>query len=94
MYTSALFDFPNYGTGQRALVVEVPSSGVYIVEAQVLGIYWRSSDSLDVEVISMSRPLLIIGTVISMLGVVTLAGVLIMLRRHKITVYGLTLEDS
>src|SRR4030067_538538 len=85
--TTALFDFPNYGTGQRALVVEVPSSGVYIVEAQVLGIYWRSSDSLDVEVISMSRPLLIIGTVISMLGVVTLAGVLIMLRRHKITVY-------
>ena len=93
VYTSALFDYPNYGTGQRTLTLEVPSSGAYMVEAQVIGIYWRESDSLDVEVTSMSRPLLIIGPVIATLGVVTLAGVLIMLRRHRITVYGLTLED-
>jgi hypothetical protein len=74
-------------------MIMVPSSGVYVVEANVLGTYWRDSERVDVEVTSMSRPLLIIGPVISMLGVVTLAGVLIMLRRHKITVYGLTLED-
>jgi hypothetical protein len=75
-------------------MVQVPSSGVYIVEAKVLGTYWRDSDSLDVEVISMSKPLLIIGPAVLTLSVVTLAGVLIMLRRHKITVYGLTLENS
>jgi hypothetical protein len=42
----------------------------------------------------MSKPLLIIGPAVLTLSVVTLAGVLIMLRRHKITVYGLTLENS
>jgi hypothetical protein len=73
--------------------MEFPSSGVYIVEAKVIGIYWRRFDNLDIEVSSISRPLLMIGPVTSMLGVVTLAAVLIMLRRYKITVYGLTLED-
>ena len=74
-------------------MIWVPSSGVYAVEADVLGMYWMDSDRVDVEVTSMSRPLLITGPVISVLGVVALAGVLIMLRRHRITVYGLTLED-
>ncbi len=89
VFTSAVFDFPIMGT-----MIRIPSAGVYAVEADVLGMHWMDSDRVDVEVTSMSRPLLTIGPVISVLGVVALAGVLIMLRRHRITVYGLTLEDS
>jgi hypothetical protein len=88
VFTSSAFGFPHGGT-----MISVPISGVYAVEADVIGMYWMDSDSVDVEVTSMSKPLLIIGPAISVLGVVALAGVLIMLRRHRITVYGLTLED-
>ena len=91
---SRVFDFPNFGTGKGAFVIAVPNSGVYNAEAQVLeGTYWGGSNSLDIAVVSMSRPFLIIGPVMAMIGVGTLACVLIMLKRHRITVYGLTLED-
>ena len=89
-----VFEFPNFGTGQGEFMIEVPSSGRYIVEAQVLeGTYWSGSNSISIEVVSMSRPFLIISPVILAMGIGTLAGVLTMLRRHRIMVYGLTLED-
>jgi hypothetical protein len=83
VYTSALFDYPSGGTSQRAIMIRVPSSGVYVMEADVIGLYWRDSDRLDVEVTSMSRPLLIIGPVIATIGVVILAVMLITLKRHR-----------
>ncbi len=89
-----VFGFPSFGTGRGEFVVDVPSSGRYIVEAQVLeGTYWSDSNSLSIEIVEMSRPFLIISPVILALGVGTLAGVLTMLRRHRIMVYGLTLEE-
>ncbi len=89
-----VFEFPNFGTGQSEFMMDVPSSGRYIVEAQVLeGTYWSDSNSISIEVVEMSRPFLIISPVILALGIGTLAGVLTMLRRHRIMVYGLTLEN-
>ncbi len=89
-----VFGFPNFGTGQGEFLVEVPSSGRYIVEAQVLeGTYWSDSNSISIGVVEMSRPFLIISPIILALGFGTLAGVLTMLRRHRITAYGLTLEE-
>jgi hypothetical protein len=88
------FDFPNFGTGYGEFRIEVPSPGRYMAEVHVLdGTYWADSNNLDVEVVSLSRPFLIISPIILALGVGTLAGVLKMLRRHRITVYGLTLEN-
>jgi len=84
-----VFEFPNFGTGQGEFMIEVPSSGRYIVEAQVLeGTYWSGSNSISIEVVSMSRPFLIISPVILAMGIGTLAGVLTMVRKQRITCIG------
>ena len=95
IYASSQFYYDTGSrTGSCSVVPDVPGSGNYTVEADVEGLYWRNGDRLDVEVVRMSRPALVIGVVLTPLAVAQLAVTLIMLRKHKITLYGLTLEQA
>ncbi len=95
VYESSLFYY-DAGTysGQVSIVPSVPSSGTYVVEADIQGVYWRDCDWLDVEVVRMSRPAVMMGLTLTGLAAVALVVTVAMLRKHKVGFYGLTIEES
>ena len=95
VYSSPLFYFDTgTSSGPVGIVPSVLSSGTYVVEADVQGSFWRDSDWLDVEVVRMSKPALMMGLALTVLAVVALTVTVTMLKRHRVSFYGLTLEQS